>query len=469
MGDSLKPVRKKIEAAAGELIKAINNFLSVRSDVENKQTLEDERKNVCFQLEQFDKHGVREKLQKKIAYSDDLTYCEGVEKIAKDWHGTIGSAAEQAAEVFKEIGAHSSDYNKEFFVRYGKKVAELEYTAVTAKNLANTIKEESTDLSELRKELQSVRNGLKEEFAQTERDLLQALTDQGITSIEPDAYIELTKRRNELEAQIDDLTSRTSKERTRYNAVLAAFSLLNEVWREEYKLIAAALRSINESQDALKVESEFKGDRTAFKIYIENLFRGHNIRKDTYSILSEKYVDFGEIFRDLTNAASLAKSKSETFKQLFEESLSNLLCYQVPNSYAVTYHGKSLSSHSLGQRASAMMLFLLSQEGNDLLLIDQPEDDLDSQTVYEEVVKLLRHLKPTQQFVFVTHNASFPVLGDAESVTTCKASDEDITVTCGNIDDKACQAQIISIMEGGPEAFERRKEIYQIWRGDERR
>ena len=111
-----------------------------------------------------------------------------------------------------------------------------------------------------------------------------------------------------------------------------------------------------------------------------------------------------------------------------------------------------------------MMLFLLSQKGNDLLLIDQPEDDLDSQTVYEEVVKILRAIKPNQQFIFATHNANFPVLGDAETITTCSASDDEITVAVGNIDDKACQGKVINIMEGGPEAFERRKTIYQIWK-----
>jgi hypothetical protein len=73
-----------------------------------------------------------------------------------------------------------------------------------------------------------------------------------------------------------------------------------------------------------------------------------------------------------------AKGKSDAFKELLLKSLADLLSYQVPNSYEVTYHRKPLKSHSLGQRASAMMLFLLSQDDNDLLLIDQPEDDLDS-------------------------------------------------------------------------------------------
>ena len=129
----------------------------------------------------------------------------------------------------------------------------------------------------------------------------------------------------------------------------------------------------------------------------------------------------------------------------------------------VTYHGKPLKSHSLGQRASAMMLFLLSQDENDLLLIDQPEDDLDSQTVYEELVKLVRVLKAGRQFIFATHNANFPVLGDSEIIAACAATEDVVNVAAGSIDTKECQGKIVLIMEGGTEAFERRKTIYELW------
>jgi hypothetical protein len=124
--------------------------------------------------------------------------------------------------------------------------------------------------------------------------------------------------------------------------------------------------------------------------------------------------------------------------------------------------GKALKSHSLGQRASAMMLFLLSQDDHDLLLIDQPEDDLDSQTVYEEVVKLVREIKKGRQFILATHNANFPVLGDSEIVAAC-AHEETISVVAGSIDTRESQGKIVSIMEGGKEAFQRRKTIYEIW------
>lgn len=123
--------------------------------------------------------------------------------------------------------------------------------------------------------------------------------------------------------------------------------------------------------------------------------------------------------------------------------LSAFLTWQVPNRFTIEYHGKELKHHSLGQRASALILFILSREENDLFLIDQPEDDLDNQTIYEDVIKLIRDLKPNTQFLFATHNANFPVLGDAEQVHACSYSDDKIHKTSGSIDRLEIQQKIV--------------------------
>ncbi|WP_262232418.1 ATP-binding protein, partial [Escherichia coli] len=77
----------------------------------------------------------------------------------------------------------------------------------------------------------------------------------------------------------------------------------------------------------------------------------------------------------------------------------------------IEFRGKPLEQHSLGQRASALMLFVLNQQDNDVVIIDQPEDDLDNQTIYDDVIKIIRAMKPRTQFIFATHNANIPVLG----------------------------------------------------------
>ncbi len=118
----------------------------------------------------------------------------------------------------------------------------------------------------------------------------------------------------------------------------------------------------------------------------------------------------------------------------------------------------------MGQRASALILFVLSQRENDVIIIDQPEDDLDNQTIYEDVIKLIRLMKPKVQFIFATHNPNIPVLGDAEQVHACSFMDDCVSVQSGSVDTSEIQKTIVNIMEGGQEAFNRRKEIYQIWK-----
>lgn len=464
MGDSLKEVRQRIEERRGVLEHAIKALKSVHSDVVDKETLEEELKDIEFRLEQFDKHDVKEKLDKQIAFSSDLSFCKSVDEIATGWHGSLDGLVTEAEEKLVTIKEQKSDYNEEFFERYVTKIEGLKKTVCDARAIVVSAETASDELVELRETLSSVKDGLKEEFAGVERELVQTLEEQGVTSIEPDAYITLTDRKKELVTEIADLEKKTTKARTRHDEVLTTLASLNDAWHEEYKLISRALATINDSQGSLKVDGFFKGDKTAYKSHIDGLFKGSGQRKETYDLLANKYADFGEVFKDLEEASKHAKGKAAAFQELFLDKIKELLTFKIPNSYDVTYHGRPLRLHSLGQRASAMMLFLLSQKGNDLLLIDQPEDDLDSQTVYEEVVKIVRAIKPNRQFVFATHNANFPVLGDAETITTCSATEEEIAVAVGNIDDKACQEKVIKIMEGGPEAFERRKTIYQIWK-----
>ena len=69
------------------------------------------------------------------------------------------------------------------------------------------------------------------------------------------------------------------------------------------------------------------------------------------------------------------------------------------------------------------------------------------------------------QFIFATHNANIPVLGESEKVVACDFEDgTNIALKDGSIDTPDIQKAIVSIMEGGEIAFNKRREIYNIWR-----
>lgn len=127
---------------------------------------------------------------------------------------------------------------------------------------------------------------------------------------------------------------------------------------------------------------------------------------------------------------------------------------------------QTLESLSTGQKATAVLLLLLL-ESEAPLVVDQPEDDLDNRFITEGVVPIMRQEKRRRQFVFSTHNANIPVLGDAELILGLAASGEGreghakiAPEHMGSIDSKPVRELVEDILEGGKDAFEMRRSKY---------
>jgi AAA domain, putative AbiEii toxin, Type IV TA system len=127
---------------------------------------------------------------------------------------------------------------------------------------------------------------------------------------------------------------------------------------------------------------------------------------------------------------------------------------------------QTLEDLSTGQKATAVLLLLLL-ESDAPLIVDQPEDDLDNRFITEGIVPRMREEKQRRQFVFSTHNANIPVLGDAEMIVGLSASGEAergharmAVEHMGSIDSRPVRELVEEILEGGKEAFERRRRKY---------
>lgn len=123
----------------------------------------------------------------------------------------------------------------------------------------------------------------------------------------------------------------------------------------------------------------------------------------------------------------------------------------------------SFSSASAGQQATALLGVLLAQTGMPLI-IDQPEEDLDSQVVQSVVTRIWK-AKRHRQLIFSSHNANLVVNGDAELVVACDyrvAGDQSggkVSLQ-GAIDVESVRLEITKVMEGGEKAFRLRKDRY---------
>lgn len=464
VGEKLKPLRAQITSTKGQVREAVKRFLGLAQVEEQKREFQQQLDDADFRLRQFEKHGVAEKLTKRVGFDRDASTIKVIRERIQSFIQGLNSFIAEHEDELRNATAYTSTQNPEFFGKYF-----ADYAAITAqldrlKQVEVDTREASDRLGAREAEFEAARLALQEEFALIERQLAQELQQKGISAIRPDDFLQQQQRKTRAEQMLKVLTKQQSQKETTYNGLLTEIDQLNQLWRKEFNTIKAELDRINANHRSLQIESEFKGEKEAALRFMQELFRGSNLRENTLRSVLSSYSDFGGLFRDFENARSKAGSMPEVFERYFLQNLPDLVTWQVPNRFVIRYRGKELKNHSLGQRASALILYVLSQRQNDVIIIDQPEDDLDNQTIYDDVIKLIREMKASTQFIFATHNANFPVLGDAEQVHACRYQEGQVTVQSGSIDAPAIQEAIISIMEGGEEAFNKRKEVYNLWK-----
>lgn len=126
---------------------------------------------------------------------------------------------------------------------------------------------------------------------------------------------------------------------------------------------------------------------------------------------------------------------------------------------------KPIGKLSMGQKVVAMLSFVLSYSdfSNDYrpLIIDQPEDNLDNQYIYKNLVKQLRDVKSKRQVIIATHSATIVTNAKAEQVIVMESDNEHGWVkAAGYPNEKRIIKHIINNLEGGVDSFEHKCFIY---------
>jgi ABC-type cobalamin/Fe3+-siderophores transport system ATPase subunit len=159
-----------------------------------------------------------------------------------------------------------------------------------------------------------------------------------------------------------------------------------------------------------------------------------------------------EVFYD-SNPSSIDEI---LYKNYF--TLNTTIRYEVePSKY------KLLEELSLGQKGTVLLKIYLSTGNNCPIIIDQPEDHLDNDFIYSDLVSTLRSVKEKRQIIIVSHDANLVVNGDAEQVIVAKYENGTIShELSGSIENEIIRSKITNILEGGDEAFKKREKKYQL-------
>jgi hypothetical protein len=127
-----------------------------------------------------------------------------------------------------------------------------------------------------------------------------------------------------------------------------------------------------------------------------------------------------------------------------------------------TVAGSMSGALSEGQRNTVLLNLMLAR-GEGPIVIDQPEDELDSSFIYRTLVQDLRAAKSKRQLIVATHNANLPVNADAEQIYALEARDgRGKRRAQGGLDRKGVAEAVLDIMEGSEQAFKQRSEKYHF-------
>lgn len=462
VGNKIGNFSQELEDFHAEIEDAIKQLLDVEAIPTEIEDLNTQKSNCEHHLRIFEERGVADKLKKQTGYGLDR---QKINDVKSDISRDITAIKTMIAGIVTRndaLNGYTSEYNAELIEEAISVLGSISTQIDSIKSSLVKLESLRDDLSSILTKLDNKMELLKGEFAEIKRQI-------GDTELDVDAYPQLKANLESVKTKIEDLFKKMGSQETIKNNLRASMRKRNELLACEFSAYESEVKAINESQPELSVELTFKGDKDAFRELLKNAFRGSNLKDAKRQMLSENFTDFLALVDDIILddgkkcKAILSENEFGKVKEKILSQYGELIRKLTPNKVEIKYHGKLLKQHSLGQRASALVLFILTKSENDVIIIDQPEDDLDNKVIYDEVIKAIRDKKTDIQFIFATHNANIPVLGDAEKIVAAEYSEGKILPIQGNIDSPATHKLIVDIMEGGQEAFERRQMIYTAW------
>lgn len=132
--------------------------------------------------------------------------------------------------------------------------------------------------------------------------------------------------------------------------------------------------------------------------------------------------------------------------------------------YQLKQGDKELPLLSPGEKGALLLVFyLLLDMDNKPLILDQPEDNLDNDSVANILVEFIKRAKKKRQIIMVTHNPNLAVVADAEQVVYVKIDKQNnclFSAESGSIENPKINRHIVDVLEGAMPAFRKRDKKY---------
>jgi len=323
--------------------------------------------------------------------------------------------------------------------------------------------------------------------ARTDFDALQQhLASQGVNDPkDPQAFGQLVQKRRDIEPQLKRLDEIKGEQDTLEKAIAVQWHKVLEAREAITSARAAFVRNTLHENRYVRIEVvPFGFDPRVIERGLRELLEvtDDRFQNDILEMDAAGNPTGGLAFKiaradDRKAALDMAKKQLKTIAAAFGGHFKNYLrkklerpefadhiqCWFPEDDLRIEYSRSAdgsdwaaITQGSQGQRSAALLAFLLVF-GEEPLVLDQPEDDLDNHLIYNLIVHQIRENKLRRQLVIVTHNPNIVVNGDAEMIHVLDFSGGQChVIERGALQEEPVREEVCRVMEGGREAFERR-------------
>lgn len=289
----------------------------------------------------------------------------------------------------------------------------------------------------------------------------------------PTILTERRKHRDELASDIFNVLATQRDQRSTMFEPLQKLIGENALIRDQYRLqfkanLAAYHDAVSERLFSLIKQSigELRGEdesRAAIKFRIEA--QDLNSKSGALALAEELHKLLHEAARqrspgqaDLAILMRKDRTPSEVYDLIYGFE------YLEPK-YTLLFQDTPIEQLSPGQRGALLLIFyLLVDKKRNPIILDQPEENLDNETIVSLLVPVLNAAKENRQIIMVTHNPNLAVVCDAEQIIFAEFDRKaacSITYLSGAIEDAALNKAVVNILEGTKPAFDNRGQKYQ--------
>mgnify|MGYP001773360488 CR=1 FL=1 len=475
IGKEVKEKQKEIDEIIKKMKENGEKIIKLKEKIKKIQEYEQELKNVEDEIKIFERLKVVDKLKKWTEIIDNE------ERLSKA-ENSLKNTIEQVKTVLIE-GKDDLENQIEFLKKAkpeGKEIIEETEGVLTEfcgfiKDVLEGVTQKEKDFfkryEEIKDKWQRYKAGIEQEINKIKKEL-------GEKRLKPERLENLISKKANLEAMIRELKKIEGELEDKKKERGKLKEELKQKRHEVFKIRQKEIEKINKILNGrARIRLEFEKDIRPFEEKLKNIMAGSGIRGTVIDniikkedltidgILLSDYIERGEekLQEEFGLTEAMAKRLREFFSQ--EEKKFELETIypedKIIVELKVNEEFKPISELSVGQKATALLLLLFAYE-NRILLLDQPEEDLDNRFIYEDVVKILREFKNKRQIIVATHNANIPVIGDSELIIVLEAEKGERCkiIDKGSVDKESIKEHIKHIMEGGEEAFKLRAEKY---------